>query len=269
MYMKVIGVIIMVCFSWLFQLYGQGIEVPEFKGEMEGVGDIISPMNISGGDVKEEGRKESIIQERTEGASQESADTEVEREMSVEEYYQLGRELMAEGKYREANEVFKKAQELLSKEDIAETELFKSRSSEEEVVESVSQKETEKVVEEKDVLEEAQEAYSNHDYDLAIKLYSEAADRYPENGDIYYNLGICYLRKNNYSGAADMFEKVISINPRDADAYYNLGALYETYLNNKKLAIKYYKKYLKFCRDKVEKKRIKEWIKHLKEQEVK
>jgi len=173
-------------------------------------------------------------------------------------YYLKGKELMLKGDYKSAEEFFKKAEEILDKLTSSSAEQKIGKESPKIFIEK--KKEEKK---DKDILEEAEHAFQKEEYDKALSIYKEILKKYPQNPDIYYNLGVIYLKKSNYIQAAHYFEKVIQLNPSDKDAYYNLGVLYESYLNDKKKAISYYQKYLRLASFE-EKKEIKKWIKEIK-----
>ena len=65
-----------------------------------------------------------------------------------------------------------------------------------------------------------------------------------ENAVLHYNLSVLYAQSQQYPRAITELEKVIELKPDDGEAYYNLGVIYGEYLNNRKKAIGYFKKYL-------------------------
>jgi tetratricopeptide (TPR) repeat protein len=197
---------------------------------------------------------------------------------TAEDYYIKGKELLLKGEYQKANEAFKQSQALLDK--IASypvaapaKDTIVSKEPEEEKTKPVAK--TTGIIKmsapltEEEVLHKAQQACLNGDLDKALKLYKQAAELYSRNADIHYNLGVIYLKKEKYAQAAEQFRRAVIINRHDADAYYNLGVLYESFLSDPERALKYYKKYLKYSRDKADKQLVKKWIEHLKKQKVK
>lgn len=59
----------------------------------------------------------------------------------------------------------------------------------------------------------------------AIEVYTNALKYYPENYEIYYNLGVCYSRINDFSIAKKCFQKTVEINDDIYLAYYRLGQI--------------------------------------------
>lgn len=59
----------------------------------------------------------------------------------------------------------------------------------------------------------------------AIEVYTNALKYKPENYEIYYNLGICYARINDFDIARKCFQKAIEINDNMYLAYYRLGQI--------------------------------------------
>ncbi|MBN2070717.1 MAG: tetratricopeptide repeat protein [Candidatus Krumholzibacteriota bacterium] len=69
-----------------------------------------------------------------------------------------------------------------------------------------------------------------NDYAGAIKLYEMAINAYmraeTESADVYYNLGVCYLKQEEYMKAADAYQQVIAIEPENRHAHYSLLLAY-------------------------------------------
>ncbi len=74
-------------------------------------------------------------------------------------------------------------------------------------------------------LKEAQKAYANGDYDLAVQKFSEAELDHPNSQALAYNTGNALFKKKQYDLAIPAFKK--ALNGTDtkvaAAAYYNLG----------------------------------------------
>jgi len=79
--------------------------------------------------------------------------------------------------------------------------------------------------------------------DMAVETLEDAVAVEPGVGDLYYNLGTLYLKKEMWSSAIPEFKKALEFNRRDADAYNNLGMAYGR-LENYKDAIRQFKKAL-------------------------
>lgn len=80
---------------------------------------------------------------------------------------------------------------------------------------------------------------------------------------LYYNLGVSYVKENNYEMAVDAYERTLLLNPNDADAHYNLAIIYDEYKKNPKRAVEHYKKYLQLNPDTPDIDEVKEWIERL------
>lgn len=63
--------------------------------------------------------------------------------------------------------------------------------------------------------------YSKNEFRAAAHEFEEAA-KSVESSDIYYNLGNCHYRLNDYPKARLAFERAIKIDPSNQDAKYNL-----------------------------------------------
>lgn len=65
--------------------------------------------------------------------------------------------------------------------------------------------------------------YAAKGNDLAIDYYKNAASLDPENGDIYYKLGLFYQQKSLFPKAVEAYVQAIQLNPRDEKSFYNLA----------------------------------------------
>ena len=63
-------------------------------------------------------------------------------------------------------------------------------------------------------------------HDEAITTLTSLVDKFPGCTDCYFNLGLAYARKEDYSGAEAAYKKAIDSNPNSADAYTGLANLY-------------------------------------------
>lgn len=63
--------------------------------------------------------------------------------------------------------------------------------------------------------------YSEGEYRAAEQEFKALAAE-AESSDIYYNLGNCYFRLNDYPHARWAYERAVRVNPSNADAKYNL-----------------------------------------------
>lgn len=81
-----------------------------------------------------------------------------------------------------------------------------------------------------------------------------------ETTKLHYNLGNFYFRNKEYTKAADEYKKALAYQPTDPDANYNLAVVYDECLNNRLLAIEYYKKYLRLSPGAMDYKKIEERV---------
>jgi tetratricopeptide (TPR) repeat protein len=74
-----------------------------------------------------------------------------------------------------------------------------------------------------------------------ITLWSDAVNKYPEDGRVWYNLGSGYRKIGNLKEAENYFLMAAKYDPDNHLAYNNLGIIYDMNKESQK-AIKYYKK---------------------------
>jgi len=173
----------------------------------------------------------------------------------AKEHYSKGKEYSKKGDYYKANEEFKKAEELLTK---SNGNKEKSNNYYAEKSKNSAKIEINSKIE--DILVKAKNASSKGNDSDAIRCYLELLTSIPNNPDVYYNLGVEYLKKGDYLDATQEFMQVLKLNPKDADACYNLGVLYEVFMRDKDMAIVYYRKYLKIKSNAPDSNTIKKWI---------
>ncbi|MFH1771778.1 MAG: tetratricopeptide repeat protein [Candidatus Omnitrophota bacterium] len=201
-----------------------------------------------------------------------SQETETRQDdaLDAQDYYAQGKELFEKGDLEGANRALKKAEALLkgTSYDYPEIDEFKpldnDKADKQNTEESPgAQKEKSKNDSNKkknDIYSLAEEAYSQGKFNEALSLYEKVEGKSLRNHNLHYNLGVLYTVLNDYNKAAQHFKKAISLNRRDEEAYYNLGVLYENYLNDKKQAVYYYRKYMGFLPKGREEKEIESWI---------
>lgn len=66
-----------------------------------------------------------------------------------------------------------------------------------------------------------------------------------ETAVAHYNLGVLYMRLQQFRDAVEELEYTVKLNPNDALAHYNLALLYDSYLTKPKQAIPHYEAYLR------------------------
>jgi Tfp pilus assembly protein PilF len=62
--------------------------------------------------------------------------------------------------------------------------------------------------------------------DEAIQRFNEIVTKIPTCSDCYYNLGVAYSKKGQYTEAENSFKKAIELAPNSADAYTGLANVY-------------------------------------------
>lgn len=75
----------------------------------------------------------------------------------------------------------------------------------------------------KALFENANNAYNNNNYTLAIKLYDSLLNLGIENAILHYNLGNCYYKTNQIGKSILHYEKAHTFEPEDEDILYNLA----------------------------------------------
>ena len=68
----------------------------------------------------------------------------------------------------------------------------------------------------------ANAAYKAGDYDAALKLYGQITDDGFVSALIYYNIGNCFMKKNDLGHALAWYERALRLTPRDGDLQANL-----------------------------------------------
>jgi tetratricopeptide (TPR) repeat protein len=78
-----------------------------------------------------------------------------------------------------------------------------------------------------DLIEQADAALTNGDYNKAITKYDELIRRYPKLAPAYLNRGLAYQRKGDYDKAIANYNEVIRLEPEYANAYHNRGNAFQ------------------------------------------
>lgn len=187
---------------------------------------------------------------------------------AAEEYYLKGKEFLKLGDYEQANECFRKAQNILDVRQKAQTWVDKNKQKTKKN-NLLGEYPFESVNDPQVMLRKAKDCYLKDNLDEAIFFYDELLKLYPRSANIYWNLGVVYLKKQDYDFAMAIFEKVASLNNHDKDAYYNLAVIHENILNNKKKALEYYNKYAMCAAAGEERTTVLGWIEDIKSRGVK
>lgn len=80
-----------------------------------------------------------------------------------------------------------------------------------------------------------------NDLDKALECFEQAAVLDPEDPDFSYNVAFMLDRKGDYENAIEIYQTTLSLNPEDSNAYFNLGYIYSQQ-NKHELAIEHFKK---------------------------
>jgi len=81
-----------------------------------------------------------------------------------------------------------------------------------------------------------------------------------DTADMHYNLGVSFIKSQEYDRAIKEFNQVIELKPEDAEAHYNLGYIYAEHLVDRSTAIKYFKDYLAYAKDAQDRDWVKKYI---------
>lgn len=89
---------------------------------------------------------------------------------------------------------------------------------------------TQEQTEAQKLLNEGNELYKNDQDEQAIEVYKKATELDPNNGEIYFRLGLAYMATGKRDEATDSFNKSVEVyekylrtNQKDAQAYYIMG----------------------------------------------
>jgi chromosome segregation ATPase len=81
-----------------------------------------------------------------------------------------------------------------------------------------------------------------------------------ETADMHFNLGVSFIKSQEYERAIREFNQVIELKPDDADAYYNLGYIYAEHLVDRPMAVQHFKDYLAHAKDAKDRDWVKQYI---------
>jgi tetratricopeptide (TPR) repeat protein len=71
-------------------------------------------------------------------------------------------------------------------------------------------------------IEEAIALHNRREYDQAAALFEKIAEQYPENTNVYFNLGNSYRKLNQNGNAIWAYQKVLKRNPSDQESAENI-----------------------------------------------
>lgn len=183
----------------------------------------------------------------------ENIDSDNDSIEQAEKHYLKGKEYSLGGDYEKANEEFKKAEEILAEEILTDA-------SQDVSVHSADKDEQEARSRGVNALISSRVAIPAGNFKENIEAYLELSEAMPDNVNIHYNLAVEYIKGLHYWDAVQELNQVIRLDPKDKDAFYNLAVLNEIYLNDKKTAAKYYKKYLSIGLKTKDKRLVQDWI---------
>ncbi len=72
------------------------------------------------------------------------------------------------------------------------------------------------------ILEKANEAYSNNEFKHAVELYEKIIEKGFESSELYYNLGNAYFKSDKIAKAILNYERAKRLNPSDKNIIFNL-----------------------------------------------
>ena len=74
-----------------------------------------------------------------------------------------------------------------------------------------------------DLIQEADQAYMNDDFENALELYLQSAEEDGNSSNLYYNIGNCYYRLDMPGKAIVNYERALKLDPSNKDAATNLA----------------------------------------------
>lgn len=80
------------------------------------------------------------------------------------------------------------------------------------------------------LLNEGNELYKNDQDEQAIEVYKKAIELDPDNGEVYFRIGLAYMATGkrdeageSFKKSVDVYEKYLRTNQKDAQSYYIMG----------------------------------------------
>lgn len=73
-----------------------------------------------------------------------------------------------------------------------------------------------------DIITQANEAYSQGNFDTAANLYEQALEEHGASAQVYYNLGNAYYRMNKTAASILNYERALLLEPANGDIKFNL-----------------------------------------------
>jgi len=76
------------------------------------------------------------------------------------------------------------------------------------------------------ILQRVQTAKLTRDFAMATRLLRQGLEKYPDDVDLWKELGTCYVKSGNDKRAIDPFNQVLKLEPAEVDALNELGGIY-------------------------------------------
>lgn len=94
--------------------------------------------------------------------------------------------------------------------------------------------------------------------DAANAAFKRAIQINPANAAAHHHLGIVYRQSGQFAAAKDAYQQALKFNPEYANAHLNLGILYDIYLQQPAQALEHYQQYQRLSKD--DDKQINNWL---------
>lgn len=108
-------------------------------------------------------------------------------------------------------------------------------------------------------LKTAQDERDKALFDLARAL-KQKESLLRDSSLLHFTMGNEFFKQRDYKRAVDEFKRSIEFNPLLADAYYNLAIIYDDYLGDNVLALRFYRRYLELSPNAPDRKKVIEKI---------
>ncbi len=89
----------------------------------------------------------------------------------------------------------------------------------------------------KAIFRDANEAYKQGNYEVAVNNYEKILKNNYESADLYYNLGNAYFKQNNIAKSVLNYNKALKLSPKDGDILNNLDYVNDYYLKDEFAAV--------------------------------
>lgn len=96
----------------------------------------------------------------------------------------------------------------------------------------------------------------------ALNSFHKALELNPSSAPTYHQLAILYREQGDFKAALQAYKKALALNPDYALAHHNIGILYDLYLQQPKLALQHYQRFLELSD--MDNKNVRRWVVDLK-----